>query len=150
MTNFTPSLRSILLSVVALTACGSTAKADLPDVLQYPQAKLLGATSSTGVMESAVLLSDDSLEKVLTHYEKVLAVRIGSLESQGEVDDGKVVQMFVANEDSKQAFTGDKYPPRDVQLFTVTKLTKTEVMSLVISRAKTDKQTHIVATWLKR
>jgi hypothetical protein len=110
----------------------------------------LGATSSTGVMESAVLLSDDSLEKVLTYYEKVLAVRIGSLESQGEVDDGKVVQMFVANEDSKQAFTGGKYPPRDVQLFTITKLTKTDVINLVISRAKTDNQTHIVATWFKR
>jgi hypothetical protein len=140
---------SVGASALLLTV-SSSLKADLPEALRYPKATSLESVGSSGAMESAVLVTEDPLDKVLAHYSKALACRIGGGESEVQVKDGIIMQAFAACEDSKQAFTGDKYPPRDVQLFTVTKLTKTEVISLVISRTKTDKQTHIVATWLKR
>lgn len=103
-------------------------------------------------MGTVIFLTPDPFDKVLAYYEKQMGGKLGSdSDETAGLNSAKLVKGFISNDDSKQGIVDDgKSPPRYVRLVTLTKVDKEHVTTLVLSRAKTDKQTHLVFTWVKR
>ncbi|MBI1249069.1 hypothetical protein GC197_14655 [bacterium] len=140
----------------------SNVSAELPETLHYPKSKNFGdesitekpffSTKTTEEMGTVILLTPDPFDKVLAYYEKQMGGKLGSDNDKtvGLTSD-KLVEGFISNDDSKQGIVDNgKSPPRDVRLVTLTKVDKEHVTTLVLSRGKTDKKTHIMLTWVRR
>lgn len=140
----------------------STVQAELPKSLQYPKSHNFGSesvtekpfftTKTTEEMGTVILLTPDSFDKVLAYYEKQFGGKLGSDSDQtAGLTSAKLVKGFISNDDSKQGTVDNgKSPPRDVRLITLTKVDEEHVVTLVLSRAKSDPKTHIMLTWVKR
>jgi hypothetical protein len=162
-TMYTPARAATLCLICLLTLlCASKVSAELPDRLHYPKSKTFGGesvtekpfltTKTTEEMGTVILLTPDPFDKVLAYYEKQMGGKLGSdSDETAGLTSAKLVKGFISNDDSKQGIVDDgKSPARDVRLVTLTKVDKEHVTTLVLSRAKTDKQTHIMFTWVKR
>ncbi len=159
-----PPARGVILCLICLSTllCVSHASAELPETLHYPKSKTFGSesvtekpfltTKTTEEMGTVILLTPDPFDKVLEYYEKQMGGKLGSdSDETAGLTSAKLVKGFISNDDSNKGIVDNgKSPPRDVRLVTLTKVDKEHVTTLVLSRAKTDKQTHIMFTWVKR
>ncbi len=138
--------------------CASEVSAELPNTLHYPKSKNFAGESvtekpfltsnTTEEMGTVILLTPDPFDKVLAYYQKQMGGKLGSdSDETAGLTSAKLVRGFISNDDSKRGIVDDG---SDVRLVTLTKVDKEHVTTLVLSRAKTDKQTHIMFTWVKR
>ncbi len=152
----------VCLACLFTLLCASGATAQLPGNLRYPKSEKFGGeditekpfltTKTTEVMGTVILLTPDPFDKVLAYYEKQMGGKLGSdSDETAGLTSAKLTEGFISNDDSKIGVVDNgKSPPRDVRLVTLTKVDKVHVTTLILSRAKNDKRTHIVLTWIAR
>jgi len=140
-----PSLAAAIWIGVALAQTEGPAKA--LDGLKYPGATQLGSGGGPG-RAFMVQATSDGLGKVLAFYGKKVGARL-TPEHPGGMG-------FRSDEEKVSAFLDDSVQPgpkaqeRPVAVHIAVQRTKDHFLTLVISRAKTEDQTHISLTYVTR
>jgi hypothetical protein len=126
----------------------------------YPRATEVGSGETEGKMYQSFLMTKDELETVLKFYEKKSGqllrlkkeeTKTGVYLAGTEVKDGESVATILAD-DSGQPPDPRKQgaPPRGVVIRLLTQNRGKYFVSIMISHADGEKETHVVVTYLKK
>jgi hypothetical protein len=125
-----------------------TATAKAAFAWEYPGAKNL-VTSEGGPLYTSIHTTSDDLASVVAYYEKKLATKIALDKPEAGGGEGGRGKHTAVHQDSlRPAEGGKKAQSRDVTLLLASQTTKEYCLTLVISQAKGEKQTHIALTYV--
>jgi hypothetical protein len=127
-----------------------TATAKAASAWEYPRAKN-SLSSEVGPLYNSVQTTTDDLASVAAYYERKLGTKIAvDKPTVGAAKGGSGKQTAVL-QDSLQPSEGAKKPrARDVTLLLASQNTNAYCLTLIISRAKEEKQTHIALTYVSK
>jgi hypothetical protein len=142
-----------LVAMVVAPASGDeppTATAKAVSAWEYPGSKN-SMSSQVGPLYNSVRTTTDDLASVVAHYEKKLGTKIAVDKPEvgaGEGGSGKQTAVF---QDSLQPGGDAKKPDaRDVTVLLASQNTRAYCLTLVISRAKGERHTHIALTYVSK
>jgi hypothetical protein len=126
----------------------TTAKA--ASAWEYPGAKN-SMSSEGGPLYNSVRTTTDDLASVVGYYEKKLGTKIALDKPEAGAVEGGSGKQTAVHQDSLHPSEGAKKPQaREVTLLLAAQNTKEYCLTLVISRAKGEKQTHIALTYVSK
>jgi hypothetical protein len=127
------------------------------DAWLYPGAKALSTGGSGGRVFQSVLTTDDEIDKVLKHYDKKCGTSLagddvppGVFDSASETADGKTTSTQSADDSTVPLEKKAKGKPRGVTLRQLTRDEPGFFVTVLVTRAKDDGQTHLLVTYLKK
>ena len=142
-----------LVAMVVASAWGDeppTATAKAASAWEYPGAKN-SMSSEVGPLYNSVRTTTDDLASVVAHYEKKLGTKIAVDKAEaGAAEGGSGKQTAVFQDSLQPARDAKKAEARDVTVLLASQNTKAYCLTLVISRAKREKHTHIALTYVSK
>jgi hypothetical protein len=140
---------AVLLSASARADEPPTATAKAASAWEYPGAKN-SMSSEVGPLYESVRTTTDDLARVVAHYEKKLGTKIDLDKPEAGAAEGGSDKQTAVLQDSLQSEDAKKPQTRDVTLLLASQNTKSYDLTLVISQAKGEKQTHIALTYVSK
>jgi hypothetical protein len=126
----------------------------------YPDAQVVGTGETNGKMHQAILMTKDDLEKVLGFYEKMSGQKLilkkeetktGIYLTGVDAKDGESVATMLADDSGRPPDPRKQgAPPRGVIIRLLTQDANKHFVSVMVSHADGEKETHVVVTYLKK